>query len=117
MGLTLLINPLITILVPTGKSGIGAYIQADVGSVKNICGVSIAWFNGDSRQYIFIISTSKDGINYQYVYRGISSGYTLQPENYRFYNTDARYVKITVFGIPMILGRNKRAGSLWGRGN
>ena len=73
-----------------------AYIQADVGSVKRICGASIAWFKGDSRQYLFAIATSRDGTNYQSVFRGISSGDRTQPEIYRFHNTDARYVKIMV---------------------
>ena len=35
------------------SSGNAAYIQADVGSIKSICGASIAWFKGDSRQVLF----------------------------------------------------------------
>src|SRR5690348_12169138 len=73
-----------------------AYIRADVGSVKRICGASIAWFKGDSRQYLFAIATSRDGTNYQSVFRGISSGDRTQPEIYRFHNTDARYIKIKI---------------------
>ncbi len=54
------------------SQGTGAYIRADLGSVKTICGAGIAWFKGDSRQYTFAISTSKDGVNYQYVFKGAS---------------------------------------------
>ena len=73
-----------------------AYIQADLGSVKTICKVSIGWFKGDSRQNSFAISTSLTGINYHNVFKGSSSGDTRQPENYRIHVTDARYIKITV---------------------
>jgi F5/8 type C domain/Bacterial Ig domain len=75
---------------------VGKYIQADLGSVKTICEASIAWFRGDTRQYLFVISTSHDGLNYHNVFKGISSGHTLQPENYPIHGTDARYIKIIV---------------------
>jgi hypothetical protein len=72
------------------------YIQLDLGSIKTICGASVAWFKGDTRQYFFTISTSKDRVNYSNVHQGISSGHTLKPENYQIQSTDARYVKIIV---------------------
>ena len=74
-----------------------AYVQADLGSVKTICKVSIGWFKGDSRQNPFAISTSLTGINYHNVFKGSSRGDTRQPENYRIHVTDTRYIKITVF--------------------
>jgi hypothetical protein len=78
--------------------GVGSYIQADLGTMKSVCGVSIAWYNGESRQYEFEISVSKDGINFVQVYEGLSSGKSIRPQNYAFSDADARYVRITVFG-------------------
>ncbi len=78
--------------------GVGSFIQADLGTMKSVCGVSIAWYNGESRQYEFEISVSKDGINFVQVYEGLSSGKSIRPQNYAFSDADARYVRITVFG-------------------
>jgi hypothetical protein len=78
--------------------GVGSYIQADLGPLKTICGVNIAWYNGESSQYVFEISVSKDGMNFEQVYEGISDGKSIRPQNYDFSNTDAKFVRITVFG-------------------
>ena len=78
--------------------GAGSFIQADLSEVKSICGASIAWYNGESRQYVFEISVSEDGINFDQVYEGISSGESIRPHYYAFSDSDARYVRITVFG-------------------
>src|ERR687897_238238 len=78
--------------------GAGSFLQADVGEVKSICHVGIAWYNGESRQYVFEVSVSKDGINFDQVYEGISSGNSIRPQYYAFSEADARYVRITVFG-------------------
>src|SRR5919106_3698943 len=78
--------------------GVGSFIQADLGAMKSVCGVSIAWYNGESRQYEFEISVSEDGMNFDQVYEGISSGSSIRPQNYAFSEADARYVRITIFG-------------------
>jgi hypothetical protein len=75
---------------------VNKYIQVDLGSIKSICSLSIAWFNGDTRQYFFTISTSVDGLNFSNVLQGSSSGHTQQPENYQIHDNSARYVKISV---------------------
>jgi hypothetical protein len=77
--------------------GVGSFIQADLGAMKSVCGVSIAWYNGESRQYEFEISVSKDGMTFDQVYEGISSGSSIRPQNYAFSNADAKYIRITVF--------------------
>ena len=76
--------------------GVGSFIQADLGSIKTICSVGIAWYNGDVRQNNFVISVSKDGTSFSNVFSGTSSGQTTQVEPYDFKDIDARYVKITV---------------------
>jgi F5/8 type C domain-containing protein/Big-like domain-containing protein len=78
--------------------GVGSFIQADLGSIKTICSVGIAWYNGDVRQNNFVISVSKDGTSFSNVFSGTSSGQTTQVEPYDFNDIDARYVKITVNG-------------------
>ena len=78
--------------------GVGSFIQDDLGAMKFVCGVSIAWYNGESRQYEFEISVSKDGMNFDQVYEGKSSGSSIRPQNYAFSDANAKYVRITVFG-------------------
>ena len=78
--------------------GIGSWIRADLGTSKNICGVNIAWWKGDERQYNFAIATSIDGSKFANKLVGTSSGSTLNSEKYIFPSTSARYVKITVNG-------------------
>jgi hypothetical protein len=78
--------------------GVGSYIQSDLGSLRTVCGVNIAWYDGEAKQYMFEISVSKDGINFNQVYGGTSSGNSIRPEVYTLPDVNARYVKITVFG-------------------
>jgi uncharacterized protein YxeA len=80
------------------SSGIGQWIQADLGSVQNICSVDIAWYNGNSRVYHFVIATSTDGTTFTTKFSGDSSGTTLNSEKYAIPATDARYVRVTVNG-------------------
>ena len=81
------------------SNGIGQFITADLGSVqKNICSVDIAWYNGNSRKYHFVVSTSIDGTSFTQVFSGDSSGTTLNSEKYVITATDARYVRVTVNG-------------------
>ena len=78
--------------------GKGTWIQLDLGSSKNICGVNIAWYKGNERQNNFVIATSIDGASYKDVLSSKSSGNTLSFEKYVIPSTSARYVKIIVNG-------------------
>ena len=78
--------------------GLGSFIQADLGSIKTICSLGIAWYKGDARHYNFDISVSKDGNTYTNVFSGTSSGQTSQMEINNFQDIDGRYVKVTVNG-------------------
>ena len=80
------------------SNGIGQWIRADLGSVKNICSVDIAWYNGNTRQYHFVIATSTDGTTFTNKFSGDSSGTTVNSQKYTIPATDARYVRITVNG-------------------
>jgi hypothetical protein len=76
----------------------GSWLRADLGSTQNICSVDIAWYNGNARQYHFVIATSTDGSTFTNVFSGDSSGTTASSEKYIIPATDARYVRVTVNG-------------------
>jgi peptidoglycan/xylan/chitin deacetylase (PgdA/CDA1 family) len=78
--------------------GVGPFIQADLGSIKTICSLGIAWYKGDARHYNFDISVSKDGNAYTKAFSGTSTGQTSQIENNTFREIDGRYIKVTVNG-------------------
>jgi len=77
---------------------IGSWLRADLGSTQNICSVDIAWYNGNARQYHFVIATSTDGSTFTNVFSGDSSGTTASSEKYIIPATDARYVRVTING-------------------
>jgi peptidoglycan/xylan/chitin deacetylase (PgdA/CDA1 family) len=79
-------------------NGVGTFIQADLGSIKTICSLGIAWYKGDARHYNFDISVSKDGNAYTKAFSGASAGKTSQIENNTFREIDGRYIKVTVNG-------------------
>jgi predicted phosphodiesterase len=80
--------------------GIGSYIDMDLGSKSNICGIEIAWFKGDQRQNNFEISTSMDGKSYKTVLDAKSSGKSASFEKYSLStaNNFAQFIRITVNG-------------------
>ncbi|MDP9306242.1 MAG: discoidin domain-containing protein, partial [Thermoproteota archaeon] len=82
------------------NSGIGSWIQLDLGSSKKICNINIAWYKGNERQSDFVISTSNDGVKFSNILSSKSSGTTLNKEKYSVASADinARYIRITVNG-------------------
>lgn len=80
------------------NKGIGQWIRVDLGQIKEICRVEIAWYKGDTRSYHFVISTSDDDSIYNEVFKGDSSGTTLNIEKYVTKHTKTRFVKVTVNG-------------------
>jgi hypothetical protein len=70
------------------------WIKADLQHEFPVCKVDIAWADGSSRQYRFIISVSSDGTNFVKVFSGNSTGTTNSLERYSFAETNARYVRI-----------------------
>jgi len=78
--------------------GKGSWIKPDLGGNEVVCYVDITWYKGSSRTYSFTIYTSEDGREWNTVYRGKSSGKTLDAERYDFADTTARWIKIRVDG-------------------
>jgi hypothetical protein len=75
---------------------VNPWINLDLGSQKSICSVDIAWADGNSRQYSFVISASTDGSTFANVFSGNSKGTTISSEKYSFAEAQARFVKITI---------------------
>src|SRR6266545_223435 len=76
----------------SSQSAYKSWIQADLGSVKTVCNVAIAWYAGQTQKYSFTISVSSDGINFNNVLSSTSSGTTSQYETYEFIDSPSRYV-------------------------
>jgi hypothetical protein len=71
------------------------WIKAELGHGMPISRVKVAWGDGSSHQYRFIVSVSRDGTNFIKVFSGRSAG-TGTLERYSFPETWARYVRIMV---------------------
>jgi hypothetical protein len=78
--------------------GVGSFITADLGSAKTVCGISVAWYQGNTRRNNYVISVSSNGTSFQTVKSGSSLGTTNDFESYTFSQTSARYVRVTVNG-------------------
>jgi len=78
--------------------GDGQWIQYDLGSVCTLKYMKIAWYMGNARQETFDIEVSVDGQSWSNIFSGVSSGTTLELEQYNFYTVDGRFVRITGHG-------------------
>ena len=77
--------------------GVGSFITANLGSVKTVSSVDIAWYNGASRTNNFVISTSTDGTTFTPRFSG-TSALSSSFQNYNFADVNAQYVRVTVNG-------------------
>lgn len=77
--------------------GKGSFIDYDLGSLKTVSGVTVAWHEGNKQINNFILTTTLDGITYTQVYSGQNKP-TLSAETYPFAARTARRVRITVMG-------------------
>jgi len=74
-------------------NGDGAWIQYDVGSMRTLGYVTLAVYNGTSRQNRFDLQVSNDATSWTTVFSGSSSGTTTQQETYDFADVSGRYVR------------------------
>ncbi len=72
---------------------INPWIKANLGAIKSVCGVDIAWADGATRQYSFIIGVSTDGTSFTNVFSGRSKGTSASPERYNFAESQAAICK------------------------
>jgi hypothetical protein len=61
-----------------------------------VCGVAIAWADGNAHKYSFIVSVSVDGTSFTKVFSGKSSGTSNLTEIYHFPQSIARYIRVMV---------------------
>lgn len=78
--------------------GKGAWLQLDLGRLQKVSAASIAWYQGDARQYHFELSTSKDGEHFVKGFAG-DSAQDAAMQTYSLASTrSARYLRLTVNG-------------------
>jgi hypothetical protein len=78
------------------------WLSLDLGTIKNIQSMAIAWYRGDSFDYYYSISLSNDGIIFTEVKSGSSGGNSRLSQQYLVgAGYRARYIKITVNGNNM----------------
>ncbi len=75
----------------------GAYLEIDLGEVKDLCGIASAYLLGAERLYNHEVMVSEDGITYKIIYSGNSSGTT---DGWEFFKADvkARFVRYVCHG-------------------
>lgn len=75
--------------------GPGVEITGDLGAVRRVGGVAIAWYAGAQRKATYSVSLSADGTTFTQVFHGLSSGKTVNLELVTFPIADARYIRVT----------------------
>lgn len=74
------------------------WIEFDLGEVKDLNSVAIAFIKGNERAFKFDIETSLDGENWYRAFSGISSGETLELEKTYVRKHPVKYVRIVGHG-------------------
>jgi hypothetical protein len=74
--------------------GMGQWIKYDLGGIRNINSVDIAFTSGNLRTSYFDIAVSEDDIHWNTLFSGNSCGNTADFEKFPFAARTARYVKI-----------------------
>jgi hypothetical protein len=74
-------------------NGDGAWLELDLGSARTVSRVSVAAYNGNSRQNIFDLQVSTGGGVWTTVWSGRSSGTTTNEEMYDHPDVEARWVR------------------------
>ncbi|GAA2041802.1 discoidin domain-containing protein [Polymorphospora rubra] len=75
--------------------GFGAQLTLDLGTVRDLCGIRVAWHLGDLRWNDFTVYTSTDGAAFTKVWAGRSTGTTAGFESSPFAApTGARFVRV-----------------------
>lgn len=80
------------------NKGKGSWVVADLGASQEICGVAIAWYQGDSRVNHFVVQGSADAQSYVDLFKGDGSGKGASIEQYAFNPAVARYLRVMVNG-------------------
>lgn len=97
--------------------GDGQWIRYDLGAVKTVGQVKIAWNKGDQRRATFDLQVSSDGSNWSNLLtRKQSSGTTSALETYDVTDTAGRYVRIVGHGNSQNTWNSIWETQIWGVG-
>jgi len=78
--------------------GNGQWVQYDLGAVYNISEIAIAYYRGDARTADFEVFVSQNATEWSSVYKGQSSGSTLEEESYPISDIKGRHLRIVGYG-------------------
>ncbi len=78
-------------------SSVNTWIEYDLGQIKNIKGVAMAFSDGDNNVYAYKILYSQDGTNFTEVYDGLATGTSSSVETLEI-PSSARYVRFVGMG-------------------
>ncbi|MEP2024082.1 polysaccharide lyase family 7 protein, partial [Reichenbachiella sp.] len=98
-------------------NGSGQYITYDLGSIKSVSSLKIAWYKGDQRSSFFKIRAGNTTSTLSDVYNAQSSGSsgnTTSLETYSFDAVNARYIRITGFGNSSNSWNSITETEIWG---
>ena len=76
----------------------GCWIEYDVGEEVLFNAMGLAYASGNKRTADFEIEVSSDGQSWKQVYKGTTSGKTLDIEKYSFEPTKGRYIRVVGHG-------------------
>ena len=78
------------------EAGLPAWIKIDMGALKRISSLRVAWTRGNERTYGFNIETSEDNATFIERLSKSTSGATEEFEDYDLIDVNGRYVRINV---------------------
>jgi len=78
------------------NNGNDPWLEIDLGEVQNICGVTVQWNKGDTREYSFAIEVSGNGNDYQKVFEGKNNEGSSEPETHAFEEeVNGQFIRLT----------------------
>ena len=96
-------------------NGDGAWVQINLGSIRTVCGVSVAAYNGNARQNRFDITVSDNGMVWDSPIVGaLTSGTTTQEERFDFATPrTAQYLRYVGHGSTVGTFNSVTEISIW----
>jgi len=73
-----------------------SWVELNLGQPNTICGLTIEWNKGDTRDYSFKIAVSDNGNDFEEVFEGTNKEGSSTEEIYPIKETDGQYVKLTI---------------------
>jgi hypothetical protein len=81
-----------------------SWLQVDLGGLHIICGLSVEWNKGDTREYTFDIEVSDTGNNFEKVFEGSNKLGSSAPETYPIDKIQGQYIRLAITGTSSEAG-------------